>query len=208
MASAPPLAGEAANAVAKPPASASRIAFWRDELRRGRDSLSPIGRCTEMAGIASYHHSQAGTTRQAHRVIAANCGNRLPHAILAVVQKARAAFRNHTAVGVRIHIAALQLFQIIDQQLDAVRIHTAQIGSNQRFRRERGFGRRQPGCFQKLHAKFLQVFVADQTLGCGHGNLPAYRRHSANPARRECYNSISPPPRSFFPWKIKSASAH
>ena len=74
---------------------------------------------------------------------AADGGDMLPDAVLAVVDQAPAGFRNNAAVRVRVHVAPLNLFDVIWKQLHAVRIHAAQIRRHQCIGDQASFGARE-----------------------------------------------------------------
>ena len=92
-----------------------------------------------------------------HGVAAADIGHPLADAVLAVEREAGADFGDHAAIGPRVHFTGQQLVDIKGQELDAVRIHAAQIGGNQTGGGDCGLVRRHARGFQYALAEGREV---------------------------------------------------
>jgi len=75
---------------------------------------------------------------------------------LRVEHETRSAFRNHLAIGFRVHFAEQNLLDVERQQLQAVGIDAAQIGGDQGFGGDAGLIGGHPGCHQDFSGKLGQ----------------------------------------------------
>ena len=93
--------------------------------------------CAHHAAAPKWFDSLATTSaspcclRDPHGVPAAGLRHPLAQPVLPVEMQAAAAFRNHPAVGLRVHLTGQQLIDVERQQLNAVGIDAAQVGGNQ-----------------------------------------------------------------------------
>jgi hypothetical protein len=120
--------------------------------------MRPPGAGPEVRSVARNDKAQAIIFRKADGVIAALFGNPLPDGVLRIKVKAGSAFVNDSAIGVEIEVAGLNLLEIIDQQLHAMRIDAAEIRGNQRFGHKPGLMRRSAVRQQDTLAKVGELF--------------------------------------------------
>ena len=98
----------------------------------GGDLLRPEGRAAEVVRFSRRDQSDAMLLGEPDRVLATDVRDDLAQAVLAVVEQAAAAFGNDAPLGATASdLPPLQPLQIEGQQLNAVRIHAAQVGGHQ-----------------------------------------------------------------------------
>ncbi len=105
---------------------------------------------------------------------AAGVGNGLADAVLPVVVQAGTVFRNHSPIGFGVHVAPFDLFHVVGKQLQAVRIHAAQVGGDERFGNELRLGVRHANCIKKLQGKLRKPAGGDENFRIRHRNPSAY----------------------------------
>ncbi len=126
----------------------SGIAHDDAEQIFARELLRPPRRCAEVRRIARDHQADAVVPREAHGVIATGVGDELADGVVAVVDHAGSVLAGDVAGAMDVDVAGGDLFGVPDEELDAMRIDTAQIGGNQSFRDQRGGQGRNAGSFQ------------------------------------------------------------
>ena len=73
-----------------------------------------------MRRIAGNHHSNSVLLSDPYRVVATGVGNELPDSVIAVVDHARAIFRNDVPGLEKVDITRGDLFGVPDQQLNSM----------------------------------------------------------------------------------------
>jgi hypothetical protein len=96
--------------------------------------------------------------RQPHGMSAADARDLLSGSVRAVIQQACSGFQRDAAFGAGVHVAALDLFHVVRQQLHAVRIHAAQVGGHQRFGDQARGGPREGRGFQQPGRPGSEIF--------------------------------------------------
>ena len=97
------------------------------------ERIAAVRRLRE-AGIATYATLAPVLPCDPDAMFAASRCDTLPDSVFSIVEEARAALGNHTALGGWIHVSGLNLLDVVRQQLDAMRIDTAEISFYERRR--------------------------------------------------------------------------
>jgi hypothetical protein len=84
-----------------------------------------------MIGLAGDREAQPVLSRETNRLAAADLRNPLPDSELTVVGQAGAVFTHDPAVGSWMDVPNLDLIEIVRQQLQAVRVDSAQVCRDQ-----------------------------------------------------------------------------
>jgi hypothetical protein len=97
-------------------------------------------------------------------VRAADFGDPLAEGALSIEVEAAAGFGNDAPIGVGVHLAGQQLFDVEGEELDAVGIDAAEVGGDEAGGGDFGFGARGSGAFEDGFAEMGEGFDGD----CGH----------------------------------------
>ena len=103
--------------------------------------MRPERRRAEVIRFARHYHRCPVRVGQPDRMTAADLRDPLADAKFSVVAEAAGVFARDVAVSFYVDVAHLNLFEVIGQQLQTVRIDAAQVGGHERSGHQASLGR-------------------------------------------------------------------